>query len=313
MDKIHAKPFIKWAGGKRQLLSQFDDLYPNKLKTNNIKRYIEAFIGGGAVFFELISRYDFEEVILNDINKDLILSYIVIKHNVEELIMELRALKNQFMSLEQEQQSEMFYNIRKNFNLNKHKVDYDTAINTAELCSEHILQASYFLFLNKTCFNGLYRENRSGEFNVPFGKYKNPSILDEDNMRNVNKALKNVTLKCGDFTKLLPFIDENTFVYMDPPYRPLNVTSSFKSYSKGDFNDEDQKRLAEWFKEASTTGACLMLSNSNPKNTNSDDNFFEELYKGFNIIEVFASRAINSKASGRGAISELVIRFEKEA
>lgn len=306
MDKLNAKPFVKWAGGKRQLLDQFEKLYPKRLLENKIDKYIEPFTGGGAVFFELASKYDFKEIILNDINKELILTYTIIRDNVHRLISELAKLQETFLNSEPDKREEMYYQIRDRFNTNKLNFNYDTN------SEEAIHHSSYFLFLNKTCFNGLYRENKSGLFNVPFGKYKNPTIVDSDNLIRVSNILKNVKLTNVDFEELTPFVNNNTFVYIDPPYRPLNITSSFSSYSKGNFNDDDQIRLAKWYKTLSANGAYLMLSNSNPKNTNKEDNFFEKLYGEFVIREVSASRSINSKGNKRGTISELAITSYKE-
>lgn len=309
--QVQAKPIVKWAGGKRQLLSTFDELYPNKLKDGKIKKYIEPFVGGGAVFFDLVRRYEFDEIILNDINNILVSTYFVIKTNVEKLIDELEELQQSYLDKDTEEREKFYYDIRARFNELKGSIEFngEETIITQTL----VMTCSYFLFLNRTCFNGLYRENKKGDFNVPFGKYKNPSILDKENLLNVSKLLKKVTLKNGDFENLSKYITKDTFVYLDPPYRPLNITSSFSSYSKGDFNDDEQIRLAKWYREISKTGASLMLSNSNPKNTNPEDTFFDELYDGFKIYDnIRASRAINSKGSKRGAITELVIISEGE-
>lgn len=302
----NAKPFVKWAGGKRQLIDQLTNLYPIELEKGEIKKYIEPFVGGGAVFFELISKYEFDEIILNDINKELILSYKIIQNNVDLLICNLRKLEDKFYSIEtQKSKSEMFYEIREQYNIEKELSLY--SINT-ENAAEH---AAHFIFLNRTCFNGIYRENKNGFFNVPFGKYIKPKILDVENLKSVSKVLENVKLYSVDFENLKEFMDEKTFVYFDPPYRPLTKTSSFESYNKGGFGDGGQERLANFYKELHDTyaGVKLMLSNSNPKNIDLEDDFFESLYNhdGIKINEVMASRRINSKASGRGEISELLI------
>lgn len=302
MRRINANPFLKWAGGKGQLLPQFEKLYPNKLNENKINKYIEAFVGSGAVFFELIKKYNFNTIILNDLNEDLILTYNVIKYDVKELIHILKNLEDNYLKLNPELRQETYYEIRKNYNEEMKTINYN------EYNETWILHAAHFIFLNRTCFNGLYRLNKKGEFNVPIGRYINPTICNENNLLDVSQALENVILICNDFEQLTSYVDNNTFVYMDPPYRPLNSTSNFTSYSKMDFNDDDQIRLAHWFEKLSNNNAFLMLSNSNPKNTDSDDDFFENLYEGFNIQQVFASRQINSKASNRGKISELVIR-----
>lgn len=193
-----------------------------------------------------------------------------------------------------------FYDVRKEYNSYKLESELD------------VKRASEFIFLNRTCFNGLYRVNKSGEFNVPCGKYKNPTICDSKNLRNLSSLIQNVTFAYGDYKKSNKYVDSKTFVYFDPPYRPLSVTSGFTSYTKEDFNDENQKELAEYYSELNTKNAKLMLSNSNPKNTNKEDNFFEDIYKGFNINEVSAKRMINANSKGRGEISELLITNYKE-
>lgn len=302
----NAQPFLKWAGGKRQLLDQFSELYPEDLKMGKIHKYIEPFIGGGAVFFELTANYDFDEIILNDINKELILTYKVIKKNIDELIKQLKALEDLYFSYDdQNATKEYYYEVRKKFNISKDKTNF-SSINT-----DTIKHSAYFIFLNKTCFNGLYRENKKGYFNVPFGKYKNPKICDGINLKNVSVVLQKVKLVSYDFEKLYKFIDNETFVYFDPPYRPLTDTSSFENYSKGGFGDEGQIRLANFYKKLNNNyeNVKLMLSNSNPKNSDPNDDFFVELYKhdNINLNEVIASRVINSNASKRGKISELLI------
>lgn len=303
MKKVEAKPFLKWAGGKTQLLDEINRRLPEEINTDKISKYVEPFVGGGAVFFHLIARYDFEEVILNDINKECILTYKVIQNNVEDLIDVLSRMEDEYFGLESmDEKDKMYYRQRDKFNEGKINMDYD---NFSEDWIEH---AAIMIFLNKTCFNGLYRENRKGLFNVPFGKRSNPTICDEQNLRKASLALQGVKLLCLDFEELTQFIDEKTFVYMDPPYRPLNATSNFNDYSKEPFNDESQIRLAKWFRKLSeVNNAFLMLSNSDPTNVNPDDDFFDKLYEGFNIERVKASRAINSKGSGRGQIRELLI------
>lgn len=301
MINSKAKPFLKWAGGKTQLLQQIKEHYPKELSEGKLTKYVEPFLGGGAVFFELNKTFDFEEVILNDISTELIITYKVIQNKIEELIDELNKLETEYMNKSFENKEIMFYEIRERFNHQKHTIDLE------EFSSDWISLASKMIFLNKTCFNGLYRVNKKGDFNVPFGKYKSPNICDTENLRNVHLALKDVILLNKDFEELTDYIDENTFVYMDPPYRPLNGTSSFNDYQKSSFNDESQIRLAKWFRTLDSKNAYLMLSNSDPTNTDPNDLFFEELYSGYQIHKVTASRAINSKGSGRGAINELLI------
>ena len=296
------KPFVKWAGGKGSLIPQLKKFYPLELENDIIiNKYVEPFVGGGAVLINILQNYNVKEAYAFDINKDLINCYNVIKENVEDLIKELEIKEKVFLELENEDRQVYFYNIRKEYNSYK--------INEDEL---NIKRAGEFIFLNRTCFNGLYRVNKNGEFNVPCGKYKNPCICDANNLRKLSLLIKNVIFQYGDYAKSEKYIDNNTFVYFDPPYRPLSMTSGFTSYTKENFNDENQKELANFFRKLDKKDAKLMLSNSNPKNTNKDDDFFEEIYKGFNINKVSAKRMINANGNGRGEISELLITNYEE-
>lgn len=295
------KPFVKWAGGKGSLISQLKNFYPFELENETINKYVEPFVGGGAVLINILQKYDVKEAYAFDINLDLINCYNIIKTDVDSLIKELDKKEKEFLELEDDERQKYFYNIRKEYN--SYKIQENES---------SVKRASEFIFLNRTCFNGLYRVNKNGEFNVPCGKYKNPTICDSKNLRNLSYLIRNVVFQYGDYKKSKRYIDSNTFVYFDPPYRPLSITSGFTSYAKEDFNDENQKELANYFKELDEKNAKLMLSNSNPKNTNKDDNFFEEIYKGFNINEISAKRMINANAKGRGEISELLITNYKE-
>lgn len=294
------KPFVKWAGGKNSLIPQITKYYPFELKDGSIETYIEPFVGGGAVLINILQNYEIKQAYAFDINKDLINCYNVIKEDVEDLILELKQKEEKFIDLDEEKRQKYFYEIREKYNSNSigDEIDID--------------RASEFIFLNRTCFNGLYRVNKQGKFNVPCGKYKNPTICDDDNLRELSNLIKNVTFKYGDYKESMKFVTENSFVYFDPPYRPLTVTSGFTSYTNEGFNDDNQKELAVYYKKLNEKNAKLMLSNSNPKNVNKEDNFFEEIYKGFNINEVSARRMINSNAKGRGEISELLITNYEE-
>ena len=295
------RPFVKWAGGKSSLISQLTNFFPFELKDGIINKYVEPFVGGGAVLINILQKYDVKEAYAFDINRDLINCYNVIKENVDELIKELEIKEKEFIKLESEDRQAYFYNIRKEYNSYK--------ITENELS---IKRAGEFIFLNRTCFNGLYRVNKNGEFNVPCGKYKNPTICDSSNLRKLSYLIRNVVFQYGDYKKSEKYVDNNTFVYFDPPYRPLSITSGFTSYTKEDFNDENQKELANYFGKLDEKNAKLMLSNSNPKNTNENDDFFENIYKGFNINEISAKRMINANAKGRGEISELLITNYEE-
>lgn len=312
MKNIIARPFLKWAGGKTQLLEQIESNLPDEIKNGEITKYVEPFVGGGAVLFYLLSKYDFNQIVINDINEENILSYIVIKNKATELINILRNIENEYINLIPEEQEKYYYNKRELFNQQKKAINYNIVIDEQEIDDEAILHASLMIFLNKTCFNGLYRQNRKGEFNVPFGKRKKPTICDEKNLKAVYEILKNnnIIFKWGDYKGISDLIDKNTFVYMDPPYRPLSKTAGFTDYSKEPFSEECQIELSKWFSLLNEQKkAKLMLSNSDPDNTCEGDTFFFDNYKEFkdNVIKVSAVRNINSKGSGRGAITELLI------
>ena len=294
-DRIECKPFIKWVGGKGQLLSEINKLYPVELG-KNINKYAEIFVGGGAVLFDILSKYKLDEVYISDKNLELINTYKTIKDNVDILIKSLKEMEEKYIPLDDENRKVYYYEKRQEYN--------NLKINIEE---NNIEKASLFIFLNKTCFNGLYRVNKKGEFNVPMGAYKNPKICNEENLKNVSIALKKVKIVYADYRESKGFIDEKTFVYIDPPYRPLNPTSSFTSYTEKDFSDKEQIELAKYINVLNKKGAKIVISNSDPKNNNTDDNFFDELYKNYNINRVKATRMLNSNASLRGAINELLI------
>ena len=296
MERISVKPFIKWAGGKGQLLKEIKKFYP--FENKKIDKYAEPFIGGGAVLFDILTNYDIKKAYISDVNKELINIYKVIQNKAEDLITFLKKFEEDYLPLENEERKEYYLQKREEYNNWKKRYN-------AENIEE--MGAALFIFLNKTCFNGLYRVNKKGEFNVPMGAYKKPLICDEENLRNISILLKNVEIICADYTKSENFIDENTLVYFDPPYRPLTETASFTSYTEFSFNDEEQIRLAEFIKTLNSKNIKVILSNSDPKNVNQDDNFFDDLYKGFNIRRIGASRMINSKGSSRGKITELLI------
>lgn len=296
-----AKPFLKWAGGKTQLLPVIQELLPKDFEQGKIKRYIEPFIGGGAVFFWLTQFNEIEEFVISDISDELYIVYQTVREDVEDLIERLTQLRKIFLSLSEEGQERFFYQQRELFNENQKDVKF------RKFQASWVNRTAQFIFLNRTCFNGLYRTNSQLKFNVPFGKYKNPGIFDEENLRAASQILQNTTILHGDFENCEKFADENAFVYFDPPYRPISKTSSFSTYHKSEFTDDDQIRLANFFKRLDQKGAKLMLSNSDPKNENPNDEFFDELYRDFQITRVKASRAINCNGAKRGQISELII------
>ena len=293
-----ARPFLKWAGGKRQLMKEIEARLPSDIE--ECKSYIEPFVGGGAVLFHLLETRTFEEVHISDVNPELILCYRTLKSDAESVIKHLSKLIESYPS-EQDQRKESYYTIRQDWNSNVEKIPSLSKTQRAK-------RTAKTLFLNKTCFNGLFRVNSKGEFNVPIGSYVNPSFPSSESLLDVQRALQSVTIHEAPFEECENWIDGTSFVYFDPPYRPLSATSHFVSYSKGDFNDEDQKRLATFFRTLDKTGAKLLLSNSDPKNTNPNDEFFDNIYSKFTIDRVSANRAINSKGLKRGPINELLIR-----
>lgn len=294
------KPFLKWVGGKTQLLPELNTKLPNKLKANAIKTYIEPFVGGGAMFFNLYQQYTFFKAYLFDTNPELVILYNVIKNDVELLIEELSIISKQYLSLDNNDRDTFYYTKRNEYN------NFDKNVDANVYSPKFVSRAALTIFLNRTCFNGLFRVNSKRMFNVPVGKYKNPRILDAENLRNVSDALQIAVIKQADFSEALKYADKDTFIYYDPPYRPISKTSAFTAYSSEDFNDDDQIRLKNILDECSKNKALQMLSNSDPTNYVKDP-FFDNLYKGFNIYRVNALRVINSDASKRGTVRELVI------
>jgi DNA adenine methylase len=287
-----AKPFVKWVGGKSQLLDEIREKYPSHLE-----KYCEPFVGGGAVLFDVLCKFQPKEVLINDINKELINTYSQIKSNCSEMIEQLKIIQNIYKNHSPEENKLFFYEKRTRYN----------ELKLNEKADENLEKAVLFIFLNKTCFNGLYRVNSKGLFNVPFNNAKNPLLCDEENLKACSILLQNVEMKVGDYKGCKDFIDDKTFVYIDPPYRPITQTAAFTSYSENNFTDKEQIELGKFITEISEKGALILASNSDPKNTNSNDNFFDELYSHFNIERVSATRMINSNANKRGAINELLI------
>lgn len=297
-DYVDCRPVLKWAGGKGQLLDQIEQKLPLKLKMGGIKRYLEPFVGGGAVFFDIYNNYHIQEAFLFDINPELVILYNVIKYDVEKLIIELTKIDTEYKHTVDKK--EYYYARRDEYN------DLDKNVDANVYVIGFVRRAALTIFLNRTCFNGLFRVNSKNKFNVPMGKYINPRILDEENLRNVSEALQIATIVQADFSKVTDCVTMDTFIYYDPPYRPIRETSSFNSYAVGDFDDDEQKRLKCVFDACHQNGALQMLSNSDPTNY-TDDPFFDDLYKEYKINRILAKRLINSKADGRDAIRELLI------
>lgn len=306
-------PFLKWAGGKSQILGELELRFPKELAGSRsiddyfgsagrrISKYVEPFIGGGAVYFLVNSKYRPDECYISDVNEELILCYRVVKESPDSLADILREYEGEYLKLDEEKRQEFYYYIRSSYNQKKEGFSYSSVNSSA------VERAASLIFLNRTCFNGLYRVNGSGGFNVPFGRYKNPHIAIEDSIYSASEILENTEIQCRDFEEAGRLADDETFFYFDPPYRPINKTSQFNNYAKDGFSDDDQRRLAEFFRFCDSKSAKVMLSNSDPKNTNPDDDFFDSLYEDFNIKRVPAKRRINSKGSGRGEINEIVV------
>jgi DNA adenine methylase len=298
---VTAKPFLKWAGGKGQLLEQIDNFLPNELEDGTITRYLEPFVGSGAVFLYLAKSYKIEEFFILDINEELILAYKTLQKDVEKLIEFLSNLQERYLLLDEDKRKKYYYDLRSLFNLQRKTIDFQN------YSQEWIERTAQLIFLNRTCFNGLYRVNNQGDFNVPMGKYKNPLICNSENLRAIAQILQKTQIHCGDFTDCEQWVNERTFIYFDPPYRPISKTSDFTSYSKYNFDDSEQLRLRDFFEQLHKKKAKLILSNSDPKNENPNDDFFEMAYQDYRIERVKASRNINSNAQKRGKINEILI------
>lgn len=293
LNTYPARPFVKWAGGKTQLLDDINKTLPCDLSQRSGLTYVEPFVGGGAVLFWILQEYpNITRAIINDINAELICTYQVIKSDVESLIVELTRLQAEYLPLDEVARKEYFLAQRERYN-EKNNSDVETA--------------ALFIFLNRTCFNGLYRVNSKGKFNVPHGKYANPKICDEEILRADSAILQRVDILCGDFAQTGVYAGDNVLYYFDPPYRPLTETAAFTSYTKDSFDDTEQMRLRDFCEQVAKHKSLFVASNSDPQNVDNEDNFFAHIYKRFSIKRVSASRMINSKGNGRGAISEIMI------
>ena len=289
-----AKPFIKWVGGKGQLLEQLDAQLPADFDSWDNITYIESFVGGGAMLFYLLQRYpNIQHAIINDINPDLTTCDKTVRDNPKQLIESLRDIENTYLALQTEEaRKDFFLATRERYN----EKNLDSIENTTK-----------FFFLNKTCFNGLYRVNKKGLFNVPFGKYANPTICDSETILKDSELLQRVEILNGDFEKTFDYANGDTLFYFDPPYRPLSDTSSFNDYAKEAFNDDAQIRLKAYCDRIHQAGFKFMLSNSDCKGKNEEDNFFDVLYSSYQIERVWASRSINSNPNKRGKLTEILV------
>lgn len=291
---VKAKPFIKWVGGKGQLIEQLEALLPADFAERDNITYIEPFVGGGAMLFYMLQKYpNIKSAVINDINPDLTQCYQVVRDNATELINSLSDIQAEYYALKSEED-------RKTFFLRQRERFNTKSLNRIDNCT-------LFFFLNKTCFNGLYRVNKAGKFNVPFGKYSTPTICDATTIYADSRLLQKVEIMTGDFEQTFIRINGNTFFYLDPPYRPLSNTSSFNDYSKEDFNDDAQIRLKLFCDRLNEMGVNFMLSNSDCLGKDGKDRFFDDLFVGYRIERVWASRNVNAIASKRGKLTEIVV------
>ena len=292
---VNVKPFIKWVGGKSQLIEQLDAQLPADFDSLENVTYIEPFVGGGAMLFYMLQHYpNINHAIINDINPDLTTCYRTVRDNPKELIASLQDIENTYFSLNTEEaRKEFFIVVRNRYN----EKNLDPIENTTK-----------FFFLNKTCFNGLYRVNKKGLFNVPFGRYSNPTICNPETILKDSELLQRVEILNGDFEETFKYAQGNTLFYFDPPYRPLSDTSSFNNYAKEAFNDDAQIRLKKYCDRINDAGFKFMLSNSDGKSVNGEDNFFDVLYAAYQIERVLASRSINSNPNKRGELTEILVR-----
>lgn len=291
---MQAKPFLKWAGGKSQLITDIEKALPKEFISQKFT-YVEPFVGSGAVLFWILNNFpNVEKAVINDINADLTNTYKMIASKTKNLISVLEQLQGEFHALEllEDKKKEYFYAKRELFNTRE---------------TDKVTQAALFIFLNRTCFNGLFRVNKNNGFNVPMGSYKKPTICDKENLLAVSEVLQRVEILTGDYQKTLKHAEKPALFYFDPPYKPLSNTSSFNSYAKDEFGDHEQIRLRDFCKTLDTIDHKWILSNSDVKGKDINDNFFDDLYNEFNINRVFATRMINANAEKRGKLTELLI------
>lgn len=290
---MSAKPILKWAGGKSKLTEAIHDRMPERFKSSGFD-YVEPFFGGGAMFFWLKKHYEIPRAVINDVNPDLTHCYSTVKSDVENLISILENYEANYKKYadDADKKKELYYSVRTAFN---EKISFNTE------------RAAQLIFLNKTCFNGLYRVNSKGKFNVPIGSYKNPNICDHINLRAASRVLQSTTILNGDYAETAKYAGPETLFYLDPPYKPISQTSSFNAYAKGDFNDDEQIRLSKFCQDLHDKHSPWILSNSDVNTVDNPDRFFDDLYEPFAIERIQASRAINSVSSKRGKLSELLI------
>lgn len=290
-----AKPFVKWVGGKGQLISQLVDLLPSDFAQWQDVTYIEPFVGGGAFFFHMLRHYgNITRAVINDVNPDLIKCYSVVKEQPDQLIQSLEEIQAEYYALPDEPKRQQFF------------LEKRAEFNTKSLSP--LDNSKLFIFLNRTCFNGLYRVNKKGLFNVPFGKYVRPTICDKETIMADSRLLQRVEILNGDYSATLDRAKGKTLFYFDPPYRPLSSTSSFNDYTKDSFNDDEQRRLKEFCDRIHAAGHFFMLSNSDCLAKDGKDRFFDDLYAAYTIERVWASRSVNANPAKRGKLTEILVR-----
>jgi DNA adenine methylase len=296
----NGKPFLKWAGGKGQLINAIKQALPKELHKKSNLTYIEPFVGSGAVMFWFLQNYkNVKKAVINDINPDLFKAYTAIKLSPGKLIKSLQGIEHEYYLLKTEKEKLYFF------------LEKREAFNTRK--QNDLQSTTLLIFLNRTCFNGLYRVNSKNKFNVPFGRYIRPKICNAETILADSKILEKVIILNGDYADTLNYCTKETFFYFDPPYKPISKTSSFTSYSNEVFDNKQQERLKEFCKQLDNMGHKWLLSNSDLKNIDQQDNYFDDLYRDYNIVRVKAKRSINSVSSKRGEINELLIaNYETE-
>ena len=294
MENNNAKPFLKWAGGKSQLINDIKTALPIELTSQRFT-YVEPFVGSGAILFWILENFpNVERAIINDINADLTNTYKVIAENPEMLIAVLDEFQKLYYTFENDAEGRKAYYMQQRALFNERSTNKET-------------QAALFIFLNRTCFNGLFRVNKSNGFNVPIGSYKKPMICDAENIMAVSKILQRVEILTGDYKETLKYAEHPALFYFDPPYKPLSKTSSFNSYAKDEFGDNEQIQLRDFCKTLDDQDHYWLLSNSDVKGKDMTDTFFDDIYEEYNINRVWAKRNINANGAKRGKLTELLI------
>ncbi len=287
------KPFVKWVGGKTQLIPEIVRRLPEDFAMRDDIVYVEPFVGGGAMLFHMLQAFpNISRAYINDINRELITAYTVVRDTPEALLTRLDTLQREYLPLDEPQRKAYYLHQRDIYNSKS---------------TDDITTAALLIFLNRTCFNGLYRVNAKGAFNVPHGRYAHPQICDETTIMADSALLQRVTVTCGDFASTIAYATRESLFYLDPPYKPLSNTSSFNSYSKEAFDDNEQIRLSQFCQTLEWIGSRFILSNSDVRGNDPDNSFFDDLYTSFTIRRVYATRMVNANPDKRGKLTELMI------